>query len=56
MPDDLMNFDAQTDKYLNGPYYGCPSTDLEILERVDNLRHEREHTFYHTVLHRAGKG
>ncbi|KAH8045355.1 hypothetical protein JL722_14249 [Aureococcus anophagefferens] len=39
-----------TDKYLNGPYYGCPSTDLEILERVDNLRHEREHTFYHTVL------
>jgi len=49
-PDDLMNFDAQTDKYLNGPYYGCPSTDLEILERVDNLRHEREHTFYHTVL------
>ena len=55
-PDDLMNFDAQTDKYLNGPYYGCPSTDLEILERVDNLRHEREHTFYHTVLHRAGKG
>ena len=49
-PDDLMLFDAQADRYLNGPYYSCPSTDVEILERVDNLRHEREHTFYHTVL------
>lgn len=49
-PDDLIEFDSQTDRYLNGPYYSCPSTDLEILERVDNLRHEREHTFYHIVL------
>ena len=49
-PEDLAAFDKQADTYLNGQYYSCPSTDLEILERVDNLRHEREHTFYHTLL------
>ena len=42
-PEDLAAFDKQADTYLNGQYYSCPSTDLEILERVDNLRHEREH-------------
>mmetsp|Transcript_15781 Transcript_15781/g.48850 ORF Transcript_15781/g.48850 Transcript_15781/m.48850 type:complete len:1528 (+) Transcript_15781:623-5206(+) len=49
-PDDLTAFDKECDAYLNGPYYACPKTDVDILERVDNLRHEREHTFYHTIL------
>ena len=49
-PEDLAAFDKQADTYLNGQYYACASTDVEILERVDNLRHEREHTFYHTLL------
>ena len=28
---DLAAFDKQADTYLNGQYYSCPSTDLEIL-------------------------
>ncbi|KAJ8603613.1 hypothetical protein CTAYLR_004843 [Chrysophaeum taylorii] len=49
-PDDLAAFDKAVDAYLNGPYYTNPSTDVEIVERVDRVRHEREHVFYNAML------
>lgn len=50
MPDDLDAFDNAVDAYLNGRFYKNPTTDTEIIERIDAVRHEREHVFYHDVL------
>ena len=48
--DDLEAFDKAVDAYLNGPYYTNTATDTEIVERLDGLKHEREHVFYNAVL------
>ncbi|KAJ1448997.1 hypothetical protein M885DRAFT_537236 [Pelagophyceae sp. CCMP2097] len=49
-PDDLGAFDRAIDGYLNGAYYTCVATDVEIMDRVDRLRSERQHAFFHALL------
>jgi len=49
-PDDLTQFDAALDAYLNGKYYECPATGPELVDKLDALRMERQATFYNLLL------
>lgn len=47
---DLEAFDASVDEYLNGPYYKFSATDVDIVEKIDAIRQERQHIFYNSML------
>lgn len=48
-PDDLSEFDQAVDEYLNGEYYKCPSTGVEIVNAIVELRDFRETELYLTI-------
>jgi len=49
-PDDLKEFDDAVNCFLNGKYYLYPAPAGEMVDKVENLRHEREFVFYHMIL------
>ena len=49
-PDDLREFDDAINCFLNGKYYLYPAPAAEMVDKVENLRHEREFVFYHMIL------
>merc|ERR1711991_832194 len=49
-PDDLTEFDAAVDEYLNGEYYKCPSSGFEIVDNLANLLQKREDDLYSAIL------
>ena len=49
-PVDLQEFDAAAHEYINGEYYKCPASGLEIVQRVTRLREFRETEIYLIIL------
>ena len=49
-PEDLIDFDAALDTFVNGDYYRCPVSAADIVDKVDALRHERQYKFYAMML------
>ena len=49
-PDDLREFDSAVDSFCNGKYYLYPAPAIEMRDKVDDLRFEREAVFYHMIL------
>lgn len=49
-PDDLANFDVGLDAYINGSFYKCPVSAVDMVEKVDRLREERKFVFYNMLL------
>ena len=49
-PDDLREFDAAVNSFCNGKYYLYPAPAIEMRDKVDDLRFERETVFYHMIL------
>ena len=49
-PQDLIEFDAAVDEYLNGNYFRCPSSGYEITDKLVQLREDRENQLYLTIL------
>ena len=49
-PDDQSDFDAAVDALVNGAYYKCPVSSAEVVDKVDQLRHERKFVFYNDIL------
>lgn len=49
-PDDLREFDDAVNSFLNGKYYLYPAPAIEMRDKIDDLRYERETVFYHMIL------
>lgn len=49
-PEDLVDFDAALDTFINGAYYKCPVSAADLVDKVDALKHEREYVFYNMML------
>jgi len=49
-PVDLAEFDAATHEYVNGEFYKCPASGLEIVQRAVDLREFRETEIYLIIL------
>jgi len=49
-PEDLQEFDTAVDTFVNGTYYLCPVAAAEIVDHVDEKRHQRQHVFYNNIL------
>lgn len=49
-PEDLQDFDNAVDEYVNGDYFRCPSSGVEIVEKLANMREKRENDLYLTIL------
>lgn len=49
-PDDMREFDEAVDAFLNGKYYLYPAPAIEMRDKIDDLRYERETVFYHMIL------
>ncbi|GMI11247.1 hypothetical protein TrVE_jg2968 [Triparma verrucosa] len=49
-PDDLREFDEAVNCFLNGKYYLYPAPAIEMRDKIDDLRYERETVFYHMIL------
>lgn len=49
-PDDLREFDAAVNAFCNGKYYLYPAPAIEMRDKVDDLRFERETVFYHMIM------
>jgi Leucine-rich repeat (LRR) protein len=49
-PNDLEDFDSAVDEYVNGDYFRCPSSGVEIVEKLTALREKRENDLYLAIL------
>ena len=49
-PEDLADFDSAVDEYVNGDYFRCPSSGVEIVEKLTHLRERRENDLYLEIL------
>lgn len=49
-PVDLVEFDAAVHEYINGEFYKCPASGIEIAQRVTELREFRETEIYLIIL------
>lgn len=49
-PLDLAEFDAAVHEYINGEYYKCPASGIELTERIVKLREFRETEIYLIIL------
>jgi len=49
-PLDLSEFDRATHEYLNGEYFKCPSSGVELVMRLTKLREFRETEIYLVIL------
>jgi len=49
-PADQAHFDKNIDAYINGEFYQCELSAAELVDNLDNLRHERGYVFNSLII------